>query len=138
MNRGEEEDFVMEKLDWAFASIVWVNTYPRYALRNLPIIRSDHGPILLDFEFFQAFKRRPFRFERMCLFHPSCKSVVQRAWHCYLTGSRAMQLRNKLSNIRKEFTLWNKEVFGKLEHEIHQKKLQLQSIQNFISPVEDV
>ena len=112
MNRREEEDFVMEKLDRPFASIEWVNTYPRYALRNLPIIHSDHGPILIDFEFTQAFRRRPFRFERMWLLHPTCKSVVQKAWHCYPTRSRALQLRNKLSNVRKEFTVWNKEVFA--------------------------
>ena len=44
MNNREEEDFVMERLDKAFASVDWVNMYPLYSLRNLPIVRSDHGP----------------------------------------------------------------------------------------------
>ena len=138
MNRKEEEDFLMEKLDRAFTSVERVNSYPRYALRNLPIIRLDHGPILLNFEFVQPFKKRPFRFERMWLLHPSCKSVVQKAWHCQITGSRAFQLSNKLSSVKKEFLVWNKEVFGRLEQEIHQKKLQLRSLQNSMSSLEDV
>lgn len=62
MNKKNEEDFVMERLDKAFASVDWVNTYPNYGLRNLPIIRSDHGPIILEFECLQQFRKRPFKF----------------------------------------------------------------------------
>lgn len=51
MNNREESNFVMERLDRAFASVEWVNTYPNYALRNFPILCFDHGPIILDFEF---------------------------------------------------------------------------------------
>nr|POE81150.1 hypothetical protein CFP56_75245 [Quercus suber] len=50
MNKREEDDFVMERLDRAFGSIEWVNRYPFYSLRNLPIVKSDHGPIILDLE----------------------------------------------------------------------------------------
>ncbi|KAL4606974.1 hypothetical protein ACB092_09G141900 [Castanea dentata] len=74
------KNFVMERLDKAFASVEWVETYPNYALTNHPIIKSDHGPITLDFDLKLPFQRRPFRFECMWLTHPSCKEVVQRAW----------------------------------------------------------
>lgn len=76
MNKKNEEDFVMERLDKAFASVDWVNTYPNYGLRNLPIIGSDYGPIILEFEL-QQFRKRPFKFERMWLSYPTCKNVVQ-------------------------------------------------------------
>ena len=33
---------------------------------------------------------------------------------------------------------WNKEIFGMVEHEVHQKQLQLQEIQNSIFTIEDV
>ena len=124
--------------DRAFASIEWVNFYPKYVLRNLPIVRSDHGPILLDCESFSPFRRRPFRFEKMWLSHPSCKSVVQKAWHNRVKGSRAFQLRHKLINVRDEFQVWNKEVFGKVENEIHMKQNQLKLVQNSISSLQDV
>ena len=77
MNMREDEEFVMERLDRAYASVDWVNAYPNYSLRNLPIVRSDHGPIILDFDLKQSFGRRPFRFEHMWMTHPSCLDVVQ-------------------------------------------------------------
>ena len=40
MNNREKDDFVLERLDRAFASVEWVNTYPMYALKNHPIRRS--------------------------------------------------------------------------------------------------
>lgn len=68
----------MEKLDRTFASVDWINAYPNYALRNLPIIRSDHGLIILDFVFQFPIRRGPFQFERMWTTHPSCKEVIQK------------------------------------------------------------
>lgn len=50
MNKREEESFVMERLDRVFASVEWINQYHLYYLQNLPIIKSDHGHIILDFE----------------------------------------------------------------------------------------
>lgn len=50
MNKREDESFVMERLDKAFTSVDWIHSYPQYALHNQPILRSDHGAILLDFE----------------------------------------------------------------------------------------
>lgn len=87
MNKREEENFVMERLDRAFASGEWIETYPNYALTNHTIIRSDHGPITLDFDLKLPFQRRPFRFERMWLTHRSCKEVVQRACGSSTYGS---------------------------------------------------
>nr|POE69558.1 hypothetical protein CFP56_49333 [Quercus suber] len=79
MNKREEDDFVMERLDRAFGSIEWVNRYPFYSLRNLPIVRSDHGPIILDLEVQIPFRKRPFQFECMWLTHVECKEMVQTA-----------------------------------------------------------
>ena len=62
MNK-REDSFVMERLDKAFASTEWINHYHLYYLRNLPIIKSDHGPVILDFEHQTPFRNRPFRFE---------------------------------------------------------------------------
>lgn len=41
----------MERLDTVFAGVEWINTYPSYALQNLPILHFYHGLIILDFEF---------------------------------------------------------------------------------------
>nr|XP_023892459.1 uncharacterized protein LOC112004444 [Quercus suber]POE60759.1 hypothetical protein CFP56_44118 [Quercus suber] len=89
MNKREDEDFVMERLDRAFGSVEWVNKYPLYSLKNLPIVKSDHGLIILDLEFQTPFRKRPFSFELMWLTHAGCKEMVHRDWELHSTGSRA-------------------------------------------------
>ena len=69
----------MNLLSWkdrVFATVDWINSNPQYALRNLTILRSDHGPIILDFEFQQHFRKRPFRFEKIWLNHDGCKTLI--------------------------------------------------------------
>ena len=138
MNEREDEAFVMEKLDRAFASVEWVNKYPYYALYNHPILRSDHGSILLDFEIHQPYRRRPFRFERMWLTHNACKDMIQKAWEAQTQGSRAFKLQHKLDSVRKRAIEWNRTVFGKIEKELKEKQQTLQDMQNNIQTISDV
>ena len=138
MNNRKEDEFVMERLDRAFASVEWVNTYPHYALKNHPIIRSNHGPILLDFKYQHPFSKRPFRFECLWITHFACKDMIQQAWRLHTNSLRAAQLNNKLSNVRKEATNWNRSVFGRVEIEIKRKMVQLQDIQNSVNSIKDV
>ena len=83
MNGHGDETFVMERLDRAFATMDWINSNPHYAFRNLPILRSNHGLIILDFKFQQPFRKRPFRFERIWLAHDGYKALAQNAWSIY-------------------------------------------------------
>ena len=128
MNNKEEDGFVRERLDRTFANVEWVNSYPHYTLKNLPIIDSDHGPILLNFKHQYPFSKMPFRFELMWLNHPTCKDMIYQAWRLHTKGSRATQLNNKLLNVRKEAINWNKLDFGKVDSEIKRKLADLQEI----------
>ena len=38
MNKREDKAFVMERLDKAFASIEWINSYPHYVLKIQSIL----------------------------------------------------------------------------------------------------
>ncbi|KAF3968914.1 hypothetical protein CMV_007252 [Castanea mollissima] len=128
----------MERLDKAFASVEWINKYPLHSIKNLPIIRSDHGPILLDLEHQSPLRRRPFIFEYMWITHTDCKGMVRKAWDFHTQGSRAEQLKNRLSNVRRVALDWNRNVFGRAETEIWRKQNQLQQIQNSINTLEDI
>lgn len=125
MNNREENGLVMERLDRAFASAEWINMYPSYSLRNIPIIRSNHGPVILDFDYQTPFRKRPFRFEHMWTTHPSCKDMVQQAWVFNSHGSRAKQLRKKLLIVIRKALEWKKNVFGKVERDIKLKQAKL-------------
>ena len=136
INNREDEDPVMERLDRAFAMVEWVNMYPLYSLRNLPIIHSDHGPILLDLKVCGPFRKRPFKFEHMWITHPTCHDLIKKLWSFSSHGSRAAQLRKKLSNVRKNTLEWNRVVFVRVETEIKEKQAHLQILQNSICSVE--
>lgn len=85
-------------------------------------MRSDHGPITLDFEVQEPFRKRPFRFERMWLTHDYCKRIAQSAWNVQIQGSRAFTLQQKIKNVRGMFSDWNKNVFGKVEKKLKEKQ----------------
>ena len=137
-NRHEDDTFVMERLDKAYASVDWVNTYPHYDLQNQPIIRSDHGAILLDFDLRQPFRKRPFRFERMWLTHVECKTMAQHAWTTHTQGPRAYRLQQKIKNVRRKFINWNRNTFGRVVRDLKEKQRKLQEIQNAISSIKDI
>ena len=108
----------MERLDRAFTGTEWINHYHLYYLRNLPIIRSDHGPIILDFEHQTPFRNQPFRFEQIWITLPGCRDMVSKDWEWQFSGSKAAKLRNKLNNIKTVAREWNREVFGRVEIDI--------------------
>lgn len=138
MNEHEDDSFIMERLDRAYASSEWINTYPHYALRNQPILRSDHGSIVLDFEYKQPFRKRPFKFEKMWLTHSNWKAIAQDAWSAQSNGSKAFNFQHKLKSIRRKFSEWNKNVFGKVEYQLKEKQRKLQEVQNSIFTTDDI
>lgn len=126
MNGHGDETFVMERLDRAFATVDWINSNLLYAFRNLPIIRSDHGPIILDSEFQHPFRKRPFRFEKMWSAHEGCKALIQNSWSLNSQGSKAFQFQQKLKHVKNELSSWNRNVFGKVDIQIREKQKILQ------------
>lgn len=138
MNEHEDDTFIMERLDRAYASIEWINAHPHYELRNQPILRSDHGSMVLDFEVRQSYRKRPSRFERMWLTHADCKNVAQVAWPTQAKRSRAFKFQQNIKNIRSTFTEWNRKVSGRVKNELKEKQRKLQEVQNSISTTSDI
>ena len=138
MNKRQGEAFVMEKLDRAFANTAWLDHFSHSIVHNLPIIRSDHGPIILDTEYTQPYRHRPFRFEWMWTTHPDCATIINLAWSKKYDGSHAYILGKKINTIKDDFSKWNKAVFGMVERDIEKKRADLQCFQENINSVEDV
>ena len=139
MNKRKGADFVMEHLDKAFANIEWLDTHLASLVTNLPIIASDHEPIILDTNPRTLFKHRPFRFEWMWNSHPDCPSLVKNAWKDKIpSGSHAFCLTKKLENVRDRFKVWNKQSFRVLDKQILVKKEELRKAQENIHSLQDV
>lgn len=50
----------MERLHPGYASSDWLTEFPEAHIRNMPIIHSDHGPILLQLLSPSRHARRPY------------------------------------------------------------------------------
>ena len=120
MNKRSGDNFVMEKLDRVFGNMAWLDCYPHCLVRNLPIIASDHGPIVLDSDCIPPFRHRPFRFEWMWTTHPECPSIVKAAWQeGNHQGFHAFRVTQKVKAVKDTFKCWNKQSFGIIEKEIN-------------------
>lgn len=74
---------VYERLDRAFCNMEWRVSFPEAAVRNLPRVKSDHHPILIDLQSNlppPAFQR-PFRFEAAWLTHKEFGEFVKKNWN---------------------------------------------------------
>ena len=129
----------MEKLDRVFANFDWLETHPACLVTNLPIICSNHGPIILDIDPCTPFKYRPFRFEWIWTTHPDCPKIVKDAWNTNRsTGSHAYCLTKKLEDVKDKFKVWNKTTFGLIDKQILAKKEELRRTQENIHSLHDV
>ncbi|OMO80258.1 Endonuclease/exonuclease/phosphatase [Corchorus olitorius] len=121
-NRRDSNHVTWERLDRAFANACWIQTFCDAGLENLPIIVSDHSPMVLKLDRKSEFRKRPYRFEIMWTLHPGCKETIATAWNQNFNGSSPFKLTRKLKAVREKLKVWNKAVFGNL----HKRKVEVQ------------
>lgn len=73
---------IREKLDRFLVSDDWSLLFPHAWVRNFPIYKSDHAPILLstDKALHGNEGRKRFHFEAMWLSNPERQQVIKAAW----------------------------------------------------------
>ncbi|XP_074303665.1 uncharacterized protein LOC141638149 [Silene latifolia] len=70
MNCRHDNSLLLERLDKAYASSQWLLLFPSAYVLHLPILVSDHAPIILHFLDKSKPSRRPYRLDNWCLSHP--------------------------------------------------------------------
>jgi hypothetical protein len=80
--------------------------------RRLPLLLSDHFPVLLICGYLQK-RKSPFRFENMWLKEAGFHDKVKQWWESYIfAGSSSFILAQKLKALKVDLRKWNVEVFG--------------------------
>ena len=46
-----EDEVIKERIDRAMVNVIWLESFPKTHVFNLPIVGSDYGPILVDSDF---------------------------------------------------------------------------------------
>lgn len=80
-NNREIRHYVKERLDQAICDFSWCMLFPKSGVINLPIVGSDHAPVILDTCLERESLKFSFQFLEAWTCEPSCESVVHDAWN---------------------------------------------------------
>ncbi|MCH99565.1 RNA-directed DNA polymerase (Reverse transcriptase), partial [Trifolium medium] len=94
--------------------------------------KSDHYPILLDFNFSNTTFVSQFKFLRMWTLHESCKQLISDTWNTPLVGCPMYILTSKLKLLKDHLKTWNKQIFGNVHSFVKEAEEELNIIQNQI------
>lgn len=78
-NNRSNDEAIYERIDKAFCNSDWRDSYPDAEVWNLPILLSDHSPIVLQLqEFNKGKKNRPYRLDAWCLHYPEVRELIKK------------------------------------------------------------
>lgn len=89
---------VWERLDRVLISENWLNLFNDFNVECLPLLASDHSPLIASTINPMPYRHRPKRFEAMWSSHPDCKKVIHAAWDSNFQGSLAFVVAKKINH----------------------------------------
>lgn len=93
-NNRKNKEVIDERIDKVFSNKEWKDMFPE--TWNLPILLSDHSPIILHlYEKLQAKKKRPYRLDAWSLNHDEVIKIIKQEWSTMHIGSSAHYYKEK-------------------------------------------
>ncbi|XP_057808540.1 uncharacterized protein LOC131023021 [Salvia miltiorrhiza] len=125
---------VESKLDRAFYSDSFANSWHTVFSQILPRNTSDHSPLVLRCQSTLPSSRKFFRFLNMWTLHPGFLDLVKASWSTPVDNSCPIYtVMIKLKRLRTEIRNWNKSTFGNVDLMIMEKQQDLSEIQEKIA-----
>lgn len=90
------EGCIYERLDRGYATDEWCQIFPEASILNLPILVSDHSPIILDIINARKKKSRVRKIDSWCLDMDRLKEIVASSWKKEIEGSPMYKCYRKL------------------------------------------
>ena len=137
-NSRHDENFVLERLDWALANSQWKAIYRVVNVYVLAGRASEHKPIFLQLglkeEDMQEY-HRSFKFEAKWQLDEEFTKVVKKAWSGRYVGATGIQtMHNKLAACQKSFIRYSGAKFRNAKKIIKKKTKELEALQNHEDP----
>ncbi|XP_062026488.1 uncharacterized protein LOC133742823 [Rosa rugosa] len=135
-NKHRDNTVIYERLDRVTANPNWFQLFPDCTLQNLPIVGSDHGPILLTTLSRRKPSRRPFKLEAIWFAHPQFVEITKHIWNMNWDNDPIKNLSAILGAFSHRISNWSRETYGNLFRNLGnlQKDLQFYQSQLMISP----
>jgi hypothetical protein len=101
-----------KRLDRVIVNHDWINACQTINVCTLTKLRSDHFPLLFEFQTQTAQFSSSFKFMKMWISHPDCINVVKQCWNNQISGCPMFILSQKLKMLKEALKTWNKNTFG--------------------------
>lgn len=101
-NRRYTSKPILERLDRCLVNVEWCGIYPNINVYNLPIILSDHVPILLSTDATSHKPKRNFKFENWWLMEKDFQSYAKAVWRSSVNKS----FHNRTTNLEGALKRW--------------------------------
>ena len=112
-NRQKGRKNVKARLDRAMGSDSWSARFPETKITHLASSRSDHLPLLIEYEKQKpVWRKNEFRFETMRERNPSLPDAISEAWNCGPPCSSLDDLVRKIDGTRCHLQDWSSKNFG--------------------------
>lgn len=111
-NSRRGRSFTEKRLDRVICNDSWLNYWSSVSCCSLTRSRSDHFPILLDFQSATRTFSSSFKFMSVWTSHPGYADIVSEVWKGDFAGCPMLLLSQKLIELKKRLKVWNKSVFG--------------------------
>jgi hypothetical protein len=121
-----------KRLDRVVCNQDWLNICTMSAVSALVKHKSDHFPLLLDFQLTSTTFASSFKFMRMWSLHQDCRNVILDCWKTEVTGCPMFILNKKLKLLKIKLKDWNKNCFGNVNEAVTTAEQNLNLIQDQI------
>ncbi|KAG5540444.1 hypothetical protein RHGRI_020600 [Rhododendron griersonianum] len=128
-NNRSAENFIMERIDMAFANAKWCELNDQAMVFVEAAVGSDHNPLILNIVVPLNRVGKPFRFESFWVIEKECKEVITTTWNQGCEGDSMTMVCKKLKGCKDGLKEWNRRKFGDLRFKITSVKDRLVEIQ---------
>lgn len=121
---NDSESLIRERLDRFLASEDWCGLFSHSLVRNYPIYKSDHTPILLtaDVRPQRGGKKKMFYFEALWLSNSECDEIVKNSWGADV----GVDIESRVASCSAHLDTWAASTFGDLKKRVKQKEEELE------------
>ncbi|KMT12684.1 hypothetical protein BVRB_4g087820 [Beta vulgaris subsp. vulgaris] len=106
-NNRSNDEAIYERIDKAFCNTQWRDSFPDAEVWNLPILLSDHSPIVLQLRAPSlGKKKRPYRLDVWCLNYQEVRDLIKSEWDEEQDDSPAFILQRKIQKSLRMIREW--------------------------------
>ncbi|GJN40476.1 hypothetical protein PR202_gb29691 [Eleusine coracana subsp. coracana] len=123
-NKRFATNSTFQRLDCCLVNAAWCTTFPRTTVFHLPMLYSDHAPILAILHSWTQKTRKPFRFENWWLLEGDFSTTAKISWH----NSTTEPYNARTKSLTRDLKIWSKKkqpihtLLENIELQIHQQQ----------------